>query len=62
LADAEKRVTALSGPVRSVFLPLAVVAPLLRRIERAGADIGVREAGLPDLESLVRIGLARVRR
>lgn len=61
LVEAERRVSALKWPVRSAFLPLAVVAPLLRRIERAGADIAMREARLSDLESLIRIGLARLR-
>jgi phytoene synthase len=61
LTKARSCVADLPRPIRPVFLPLAVVAPLLRRIERMGADIGVREARLSDLESLVRIGLARLR-
>jgi phytoene synthase len=61
LRESQQRVSALRRSVRSPFLPLAVVAPLLRRIERAGADIWVHEARLSDLESLMRIGLARLR-
>lgn len=61
LKEADRRVSTLKRSMRFAFLPLAVVAPLLRRIERAGADIGVREARLSDLESLIRIGLARMR-
>jgi len=61
LVEAERRIATLKRSVRTAFLPLAVVAPLLHRIEHAGADIGVREARLSDLESLIRIGLARLR-
>ncbi len=48
-------------PARLVFLPLAIVEPLLNRIERTGTDIAARPVGLPDLEILLRIGLARFR-
>jgi phytoene synthase len=43
------------------FLPLAVVEPLLRRVERLGTAIVTQNAGLSDLEILVRIGAARLR-
>jgi phytoene synthase len=43
------------------FLPLAVVEPLLRRVERLGTAILTQNAGLSDLEILVRIGTARLR-
>ena len=46
---------------KPVFLPLAVVGPLLDRIERAGTDILAQPAGLHDLVMLCRIGLARFR-
>jgi phytoene synthase len=43
------------------FLPLAVVEPLLRRVERLGDAILTQNAGLSDLEILVRIGAAHLR-
>ena len=43
------------------FLPLAIVEPLLRRVERLGDAIVTENAGLSDLEILVRIGAARLR-
>jgi phytoene synthase len=43
------------------FLPLAVVEPLLRRVERLGEAIVIQNAGLSDLEILARIGAARLR-
>jgi phytoene synthase len=43
------------------FLPLAIVEPLLRRVERLADAIVTRNAGLSDLEILVRIGAARFR-
>lgn len=61
LAEAKRHVSTLPGPVRAAFLPLAVVAPLLRRIENLRTEIGVREAQLSDIESLIRIGFARLR-
>lgn len=61
LSEARSRAKTLNKPVRSAFLPLAIVAPLLRKIERAGPEIARREVGLADLESLLRIGLARLR-
>jgi phytoene synthase len=61
LAEAKRHGETLGGPIRFAFLPLAVVAPLLRRIETRGAEISARAAKLSDLESLVRITLARLR-
>jgi phytoene synthase len=43
------------------FLPLAVVDPLLQRVERLGPEILVRPAGLSDLAMLWQIGSARFR-
>lgn len=50
----------LSPQLRTAFLPLAIVQPLLRRVEKLADDIGVRDARLSDLETLLRIGVARV--
>jgi len=61
LAEARRHVSILPVLVRAAFLPLAVVAPLLRRIENLGTEIGLREAQLSDIESLIRIGFARLR-
>lgn len=61
LAEARTRIAGLPKPVQSIFLPLAVVKPLLARVERTGTAIGEREPRLSDLESLLRIGLARLR-
>jgi phytoene synthase len=46
---------------RFAFLPLAIVVPLLKRIERLQSEITQQDASLPDLEMLVRIGWARLR-
>jgi phytoene synthase len=48
-------------PTAPVFLPLAVVNPLLRRIEQRGAAILHRDAALSDLEMLAHIAGARIR-
>lgn len=61
LREARERGADLPRSVRAVFLPLAIVPPLLKRIEDAGRDIGQREVRVSDLESLLRIGLSRLR-
>jgi 15-cis-phytoene synthase len=61
LAEARTRIPGLPKPVQTIFLPLAIVAPLLGKIESIGGAIGEREARLSDLESLLRIGWARLR-
>ena len=61
LIEARTYVAKLPRPVRTVFLPLAVVGPLLGRIENLGGAINEQEPRLSDLESLLRIGLARLR-
>lgn len=61
LAFAQTAIAKLSPVVRPAFLPLAAVAPLLTRIARLGEDAASRDVRLSDFETLVRIGLARVR-
>ncbi len=51
----------LPNPLRPVFLPLAAVAPMLNRVERLGVSIAGRNAHVSDLETLLRIALARLR-
>lgn len=56
---------ALEGPLPRqalpVFLPLAVVAPLLARSDQLDAEVLERTVALSDLETLLRIGWARLR-
>lgn len=59
LASARAAVAELRGPVRTVFLPLAIVDPLLRRMPRARAG-AMEPAALSDLAMLSRIAAARV--
>jgi phytoene synthase len=61
LVMARNRAGDLPRPIRTMFLPLAVVKPLLARIEALGGAISEREARVSDLGSLLRIGLARLR-
>lgn len=61
LDEARAHMASVPRSASPVFLPLAVVAPLLDRIERLGPAITAKEAGLSDLESLTRIGWARLR-
>ena len=61
LGEARQRIAAIPASARPVFLPLAVVGPLLRKIERVGPAIVERDVGLSNLERLTRIGLARLR-
>ncbi len=59
LQTARRHVKALPASARAVFLPLAIVGPLLRKIEdapNARADVS-----LSNLASLTRIGWARLR-
>jgi phytoene synthase len=48
----------IGSHLRPAFLPLAVVAPLLKRIEQRGIDAAMRDVALPDFEALVRVGFA----
>lgn len=50
-----------SAATRLAFLPLAIVEPLLKRIERLGPTIVDQPAHLSDFEMLARIGWARLR-
>jgi phytoene synthase len=61
LHQALRHLAAVPGGARPAFLPLAIVDPSLRRIERVGAEISWRPAGLSDLETLTRIAWARLR-
>lgn len=61
LRAAREQIARLPARSSLVFLPLAVVDPLLLRVERLGPAILRREASLPDLEMLVRIGWARLK-
>jgi 15-cis-phytoene synthase len=61
LALAREHAVKLPTSARSVFLPLATVEPLLKRIQRLGLDIAERNTGISNLESLTRIGWARLR-
>ncbi len=61
LGLARAEIAALSVPLRPVFLPLATVAPLLSRVERLRVAIIEHDARLSDFETLLRIGLARLR-
>lgn len=58
LAEARLHIAELPKDLRPAFLPLAVVPPLLRRVERAGQDILVRQRALSDIGMLVRIARA----
>jgi phytoene synthase len=61
LRNAEESLSSLSRQVRLPFLPLAVVPSHLDRIERLGPAIVARNPEVSDLESLLRIGWARLR-
>ena len=61
LAAAKASLAGLPPALLPPFLALAVVEPLLGRIERLGPAILQRPASLSDLEMLSRIGWARIR-
>ncbi len=61
LALARGHAAELPAGARPVFLPLAIVEPLLKRIERLGLDIAKKDTVISNLESLTRIGWARLR-
>jgi phytoene/squalene synthetase len=61
LDEARKALIRLPRGLDTVFLPLAVVAPLLDRIERLGPAIVSTPAGLSDFESLIRLSWAKLR-
>ncbi len=58
LDNARRHIAALPPATRSAFLPLAIVAPLLKRVERTGSDIVVRPQALSDIGMLARIARA----
>ena len=60
LAEASARTALLPKETRAAFLPLAIVAPLLSKVERLGGRIGTEDVRLSDLGNLLRIGLARL--
>ena len=62
LEHAGEHLAVLPAAVHPVFLPLAVAARLLTRVERLGAAISERDTGLSDLENLIRIGWAQLTR
>ncbi len=61
LALARAHSADLPPPIRRVFLPLAVIEPLLARVEGLGSKIFFESAELSDLSTLARIGMARLR-
>lgn len=61
LGSARAHLAHMPPAARSAFLPLAIVESLLRRIERLGPAVAERDSGLSNLESLTRIGWARLR-
>jgi phytoene synthase len=61
LRAAREHVSKLPAAATPVFLPLAIVEPLLDRLDQLDAEIFQRTAGLSDLEMLSRIAWARVR-
>ena len=61
LALAREHAAKLPTGAQPVFLPLAIVEPLLNRIERLGLDVTKTDTGISNLESLTRIGWARLR-
>ncbi len=59
LNEARRHLIRLPRGAKPAFLPLAVVAPLLRQVRAAGREILSRPVGLSDLRMLMSIGLAR---
>lgn len=60
LAQARARMAGLPRQLRAPFLPLAIVEPLLKRVERLGPGILHQRAAFSDLEMLTRITWARI--
>lgn len=60
LGKARSHLASLRPPVRNVFMPLAVVPPILRRVERTGAGIAGQVVSLADIETLLRVALRRL--
>lgn len=60
VAEARAGMGTLPRPLRSPFLPLAIVEPLLKRVERLGPAILHQRAAVSDLEMLTRIAWARI--
>ena len=55
------RVYRLPRAATPVYLPLAIVEPALRRVERLGPDATTEDSGLSDLATLTRMAFARLR-
>jgi phytoene synthase len=60
LKTARRCVSALPAASRAAFLPLAVVEPYLRALERPGRHLTREEARLAPLVRVCRIGAAHV--
>jgi len=58
---AQGALAGLDRSIRLAFLPLAIVQPMLRRIEGLGIALAFRDAELSDLQVLARIAAARLR-
>jgi 15-cis-phytoene synthase len=58
LAAGRQHVAKLPRAVRPAFLPLALVAAYVRRLERAGGDIVREEAGIAPLARVARMAAA----
>lgn len=61
LRNAQERLGDVPDSARSAFLPLAVVEPLLRRVDEAGVDILRQPTALSDLAMLTYVGWRRLR-
>jgi 15-cis-phytoene synthase len=61
LGAAKARVATLPRPLRTIFLPLAVVHPLLRRVGGDAAANPAQPVEISDLVMLIRIAAARLR-
>jgi phytoene synthase len=61
LRNAREHLKQVPEKARVAFLPLAVVDPLIRRIDQMDSEILLRPVALSDLEMLLRIGWARLR-
>lgn len=60
LRAAREHLQRVPPPAQRIFLPLAIVEPLLGRIDQLDGDILLRPAALSDLEMLFRIGWGRL--
>jgi 15-cis-phytoene synthase len=58
---AKAAIVKLLPRIRLAFLPIAIVQPLLRRVEQHRSASGTRDVEISDLETLLRIGANRLR-